>query len=108
MLTLNQKPVVKKDKCVVRLRTTAYSNKKGVYLTKNLTYLKRKCVGFNILEEDVYDLPTTELIEHIVNFNTTGDGVYEVVMCNIITCWETGAMDGWDYMLVPYKEDKGE
>lgn len=40
-------------KVFVRLVTSAYKTKRGIHLAKNIIFLRRQCVGFNFVEEDV-------------------------------------------------------
>lgn len=91
-------------KCIVRLRTTAWDDGKGLHVKKSLTYLRRKCVGHNVLEHDVECCGAEDIVPHIKNLCTAEDGVYEAVPCDIHTDWETGIVDGYSYKLVPVKE----
>lgn len=86
--------------CVVRLVTSAWHNDRGVHLKKSLNFLKRKCVGYNILYEDCTMIGAEEVIPRITNFNEMPDGVYRVVICNESRDWETGHVEDYDYMLV--------
>lgn len=42
-----------KNVCVVKLTTTAWADKRGLHIKKSLTYLRRKCTGYNAIEEEV-------------------------------------------------------
>ena len=85
--------------CVVRLKTSTWSDKRGVYLKKSITYLRRLSKGYLILEEDTKNIGT-EVIEDIINLDECSDGVYEVATCNEQYDWETGYIDSYDYKLV--------
>lgn len=91
-------------KCIVRLRTTAWDDGKGLHVKKSLTYLRRKCVGHNVLEHDVECCGAEEIASYIKNLYSVEDGVYEVKICDIQTDWETGSVDVYNYTLVPVKE----
>ena len=90
-------------KCVVRLSTSVWNDGRGVYVKKSLTYLKRKCSGYNVLKEDVSNLDIDSVLMKVINLYESLDGVYEVVVCNETKDWETGYVEDWDYKLVPYK-----
>lgn len=91
-----------KCKCVVRLTTSQWHNADGLHLKRSLTYLKRKCVGFNFLDEDA-DMTGTDLVfARITNLNKCEDGIYQVVTCNEWSSWETPhIIEDYDYKLVP-------
>lgn len=86
---------------VIRLQTSLWHDKRGCYIRKSLTYLKRKCVGYNILEEDCGAVGA-EILENIENLYDCEDGVYEVVMTNISHDFESGYVDDYDYRLVKW------
>lgn len=89
------------NKVVVRLKTSAWSDGKGIHIKRSLTYLRRQCAGFNGLEEDAMMAGAEQAIKNIINLSDCNDGVYEVVMCNVSKDFETGYADDWDYKLVP-------
>ncbi len=80
-------------KVVVRLKTSAWADGKGIHIKRSLTYLRRKCVGFNGLEEDAIIDGAEQAIESIINLSDCKDGIYEVVA--------SGYEDEWEYKLVP-------
>ena len=90
-----------KSRCVVRLRTTVWSDKNGLHLKKSLTFLRRLCIGFNILEEDSGAIGAEEVLPKIENIDGCKDGIYVVVACNERHDWESGYVDDYDYRLVP-------
>jgi len=93
-------------KCVVRLTTTYWNDKNGVYKKQSLRFLKKKCNGHNILYEDASNSGVEEVIERIVNLNKVKDGKYQVLTCNEHSDWETpNIMDDYDYKLVPLLEE---
>ena len=93
-------PVV--HRTVVRLSTSWWSDNRGLYQRKSLTYLKRKSSGFNCLEEEINNIGAVDAQEYILNFDKCEDGVYEVV-ANYGTD-EFGHVDEVDYTLVPYQD----
>ena len=93
---------------VVRLTTSAYDNDKGFFVKKELRYLKRKCQGWNCLEDFCDNGGANATEECITNLYEVPDGIYTVVMSNISRDYETGVVDDWDLTLVPYKEETKE
>ena len=89
--------------CVVRLRRTAWHSKNGVHYKTSLTYLKRKCIGYNILD-DMADMEGA-IESEPVNMHELAEGVYRVVMTNVTHDYESGMIDGYDLKLEPYEED---
>lgn len=92
-----------RDICVVRLRTTQWSDCRGVHIKKSLVYLRRLSHGYNLLEEEVASLGAPDTISGFINLNNCPDGVYTVETCNISRDWESGHIDSYDLKLVPYK-----
>ena len=68
------------SQCVVRLRTTAWRDKNGLHLKKSLTFLRRQCIGFNILEEDAGAIGAEEVLPKIENLDECKDGIYMAVV----------------------------
>lgn len=90
-----------RSRCIVRLRTTTWGDRKGLYTKRSLTYLRRQCVGFNGLAEYVGAAGAEQAIGSITNLDQCKDGIYEAVVCNVSHDWESGIADDWDYKLVP-------
>jgi len=88
--------------CVVRIRTTMWSDRRGVYIKKELTYLRKQSEGFNILKEDLDALSSKDVVMRILNLDECEDGVYKVVFCNESRDYETGFIDDYDYRLVKF------
>jgi len=101
MLRLNEYSKEQENLCVVRLTTTFWKNERGIFSKKSLTFLKRRCVGYNVLEEDCSAVGAEEVMPKIVNLNEVVDGIYVVVTCNESRDYETGCIDDYDYRLVP-------
>ena len=97
---LSKKP---SPKCIVRLTTSAWYDLDGCYLKKSLKFLKKKCVGYNILYEDSAMIGFNEVLLNIINLNDCKDGIYKVVTCNERADWETGYVEEYDYKLIPYE-----
>jgi hypothetical protein len=72
---------------------------KGFHLKKDLTFLRRQCIGFNILADDLENGGAQGVYPRILNFAMAEDGVYEVVICNERRDWESGYIEDWDYRL---------
>lgn len=83
-------------RCVVRIKTAYWHSPRGIHMRKDITYLRRLCSGFNILEEDAANIGADvwENIDHKLDELT--DGIYEVTTCNHSHCTETGYLDAWD------------
>ena len=62
------------NRCVVRLKTSSYSTKKGIFATKSLQYAKRLSYGFNILQEDISNTSAEDVINSLTNLNLVPDG----------------------------------
>ena len=88
--------------CIVRLSRTAWHNENGVHYKTSLTYLKRKCVGYNILDDSAHMAGAIE--SEPINMHELADGIYSVVMANISRDYESGMIDGYDLALAPYEE----
>ena len=93
------------SKCVVRVKTTVWSDKRGLHTKRSLTFLRRRCEGVNILEEDVGAIGAEEVTSRIPNLWEVKDGVYTLVTCNDRRDYETGYIEDYDYKLVSCLED---
>ena len=94
-----------KCKCIVRLITSHWHDPDGIYEKKSLKFLKRKCNGFNIISEDAGYVGASEVVKRITNLDICEDGIYEVVICNEFSAWETPhIVEDYDYKLVPFAE----
>lgn len=91
------------DRTVVRLTTSAWHDENGTYLRKSLRYLKRKCEGWNCLNEEAQNVGADEALQNIENLYDCKDGIYEVVPCNFSYDWESGHCDGYELKLIPFK-----
>lgn len=95
-------PSPDKCKCVVRLSTSCWHNGNEVNIKRTLRYLKRKCKGFNLLDEDCRNIGAKEVVESITNLDDCEDGVYEIVTCQEWSSWETPhIIEGYKYKLIP-------
>lgn len=89
---------------VVRLSTTFYQcGRGGLHQKKSITFLRRKCKGYNVLSEDAYNSSVEDTFSRIINIDECKDGVYEVVTCNESRDFESGHIDDYDFKLVPIK-----
>jgi hypothetical protein len=86
---------------VVQIRTTAWSDRRGLYVKKALTFMRRQCEGHNYVEEDLSAIGADETIGLITNIGVCPDGLYKIAICNETTDWETGYVDGYEYELRP-------
>lgn len=92
--------------CVVRLSTSYWTSARGMHQRKDLTYLRRQCQGFNILEEEAANVGAPDAVANIINIDACDDGVYQVVSCNEDVDFETGQVDSWNLKLIPYSLEK--
>ncbi len=96
-----QGPVdVNVSRCTVRVKTTTWADKRGLHTKKSLTFLRRQCEGFNVLEEDTSAIGAEEVLPRILNLDEVEDGIYNVVVCDERRDWEGGYVDDYDYRLV--------
>lgn len=92
-------------RCVVRLRTSIWNNKRGIYYRKEIIFMKSLSWDFSILEEDAQNIGA-DVYDKITNIDECEDGLYEVIMCNPSYDWESGYLDDYDYELIPFKKDE--
>lgn len=93
------------NRCVVRLSTSYWHDINGIHMKKTLRYLRKKCSGYNVLDEDVREIGALETFPRIKNLNDCKDGIYEVITCNERSSWETPhIIEDYDYKLIPYEE----
>ena len=88
------------SRCTVRVKTTTWADKRGLHTKKSLTFLRRQCEGFNVLDEDARAIGAEEVLPRILNLGEVEDGIYNVVVCNESHDYETGCVDDYDYRLV--------
>jgi len=91
------------SRCVVRITTAVWQDKRGLHNKKTITFLRRKCAGFNILDEEISATSASDALREIVNLDECGDGVYEAVGCNETHDFESGYVDGYDIELIPFR-----
>jgi len=92
--------------CVVRLRTSVWSDSKGLHIKRTLAHQKRLSTGFNILLEDLGAIGADEVAIRISNLASCLDGLYRVETCNESRDFETGLVDDYDYRLIPYEPEE--
>lgn len=92
---------------VVKVQTSYWSDKNGMYAKKSFIFRKRLCRGFNFVEEDLSCVGAEDTISRIANIDRYESGLYQLIMVNQHVDYESGYVDDWEYRLVPY-EEKGE
>jgi hypothetical protein len=90
-----------KSRVVLRLSTSSWLDKRGFHVKKDLSFLKRECIGFNGLEHDA-EVSGGDVVGTIINLYDVPDGVYEAVVTNVSHDFESGLCDDWDWQLIPY------
>lgn len=88
---------------IVRIKTSLYKTDRGIAACRHLTFLRRKSVGHNFLEEDVNMIGADETIPRILNFSDVKDGIYQVITCNEKRDWESGMVEEYDFSLIPFE-----
>lgn len=89
---------------VVRVDKNFYRNKSGEFVSQTkLRVMKKLSFLSNVFEEDFSCCGPEDTIDRIVNLYEVKPGLYEMITVNQTTDWETGYIDGWDYLLIPYK-----
>ena len=71
----------------------------------DLTFMKRLCMNFNILEEDCMNVGAKDVLPRILNLDEIEDGLYEVTTCNESHDHETGCIEDYDYRLIPFRKE---
>jgi hypothetical protein len=102
LLTEVEEDQVPPTQIVVRLRRSYWHDLDGVYQRISIKYLKRHTQGFNLLEDDCKMIGADDAVARIINLDRCEDGIYELVMCNAHTDWETGHVEDWEYRLEPF------
>lgn len=92
------------NRCVVRLTTSYWTDNRSVHFKKQLTILKRKSEGYQILMEDCNNMGAEEVIPNIVNLHEVPDGIYIIRVSSVEKDYQTGLIEDYDYELVEYKE----
>lgn len=82
-------------RCVVKITTSAYSTSRGLEIKKQIRYLRRRCIGYNLLEEEISATDAETVASHFTNLGSVPDGVYEVVMTDICRDWEYGEINSY-------------
>ena len=104
LLAKEAKQSKENNRHVVRLTTSYFTTNRGVSFRRDLNTLKRKSYGYLILEEEASMIDAQEAIEKIINLHSCEDGLYTVVMINPSYDVESGIIDDYDIMLIPYEE----
>lgn len=86
---------------VIRLKTSYWSDKRGLHVRRDLLFMRRLCVGHNWVAEDAAMAGEEEVIPRIVNLDECEDGLYYVTMVNEYRDWESNCIEDYDYKLVP-------
>ena len=93
-------------KTIAKVQTTVWADKRGIHKKRSLIFLRRRCIGYNVLEEEITDVGRADGLDRVINFDDCKDGIYRVEVCNETTDYDSGYVDYWEYRLVPVK--KGE
>lgn len=90
---------------VVRLTKSRWGDKNGMHSKTSIRFLKRKCQGYNYMEDEASDIGYDEFVGAISNLETVPEGIYELKYDGVSRDWETGYYEADGYKLVPYKEE---
>ena len=67
----------------VRIRTSWWSDSRGVYERRAVTWLRRLSDSdFHLFEADVDAMGAEDSLKRIINLGECEDGIYQVVACN--------------------------
>ncbi len=99
---LTGKPCRKESKhrCIGRLKRSCYMHKGKLVSTHTFTLLKRK--SQLSLEDMIVDAGLDIDNLQLSNYE---DGIYEIITVAGTPDWETGIVDEWELILVPYEEE---
>ena len=89
------------DKEIVRVRTSTWSDRRGVHVKKSVTFLRKQSSGIGLLDEEISAVGAEDTVAKILNLDACSDGVYRVIVCNQKRDWETGYIDDYDFRLEP-------
>jgi|SRR3989304_615182 len=103
---LAEEKSIPSDVTVVRLKTSWWSDSRGIRQRKDITYLRRQCLGFNSIAEDVSQVGAEQAVMSISNFDYCEDGVYQLSVRLGPPDWESGNVEYWDYELLPITTKK--
>jgi len=103
-MLLNLKSGLPENRVVVRLKTRFWSDSKGIYKSQSLTYLKRRCIGHNFIQEEVDCVDADSTIDLIKNLEDCPDGVYSVEFCDVAHD-SMGEVIHYQYKLTPAFDD---
>ncbi len=90
---------------VVRLTKSRWGDKNGLHMKTSIRFLRRKCRGFNYMEEEAQAIGCEDFIDGIQNLETVPEGIYELQYDGMTRDYETGYYEADGYKLVPYKEE---
>jgi len=88
---------------VYRVGTVAYERGGTYVFGRTLRRMARLSGPFDLLKEDASFIGADETLRRIENLDSVDDGLYRLSTTNEQTDWETGTLDSYDYLLVPYK-----
>ena len=88
---------------IVRVKTNWWHDAKGLYQRKDVRFMKKLSKGgYNCLAEDCPNIGADEVFCAITNLDKCNDGLYSVHPCNYSHDYESGEVDSYDYILIPY------
>lgn len=92
---------------VVRVRTSFWNDERGAHMRKSLLFMKKMSFpnGLDYFIESMDMIGADEVMEDITNLYRCDDGIYQLVICNEHTDWETGYMDSHEWKLVPFSPE---
>lgn len=90
-----------KSKVIVRVTTSRINGRNGgAKFVREIYTQKRRSEGFDFWSHEV-SMGAHEAIGKIVNLYSVQDGIYEMVLINFSTDWETGLVDDYQFQLNP-------
>jgi hypothetical protein len=91
------------DETIVRVATSYWSDNRGIHTKRSLLFLRRRCKGYNQIEEDVSFGGAEVTIRSIKNILDVEDGIYAVSFKYTKDYW--GEVDFEEYELIPVGEE---
>lgn len=88
---------------VYRIKTCYYTSRNGIHSRKDIILMSRLSDGYNWLVDEAQMTGADMVFNSITNLDQCEDGLYMVHSCNESRDWETGVIDDYDFVLVPFE-----
>ena len=95
-------------RCIVRLTTSYWSDRRGLHAKRSLTYLRRRSRGWSAIEDEIDSAGACDAALNITNLWECKDGIYEVDVDVERRYDRTGCDDYYSFTLKPVADDTQE